>query len=93
MDKPVRPIAETGLTALTGLTGPETGLTAEGGMNSNSAKNSTQKVEAEVQDWRVQRGIFDVWHLNIFWLTMSFIVEPPMMFFSSVWIPIRPVLL
>ena len=53
MDEPVRPIAETGLTALTGLTGPETGLTAEGGMNSNSAKNSTQKIEAEAQDWRV----------------------------------------
>ena len=93
LDEPVRPVAETGLTALTGLTGPETGLTAEGGMNSNSAKNSTQMVEAEVQDWRVQRGIFGVWHLNIFWLTMSFIVEPPMMFFSSVWVPIRPVLL
>ena len=35
------------------MTGPDTGLTAEGGMNSNSAENSTQKVEAEVQDWRV----------------------------------------
>ena len=84
LDEPVRPVAEIG---------PETGLTAVGGMNSNSAKNSTQKVEAEVQDWRVQRGIFDVWHLNIFWLTMSFIVEPPMMFFSNVWEPIRLVLL
>ena len=50
LDEPVRPVAETCLTA---LTGPETGLTAEGGMNSNSAENSTQKVEAEVQDWRV----------------------------------------
>ena len=47
LDEPVRPVAETG------LTGPETGLTAEGSMNSNSAENSTQKVEAEVQDWRV----------------------------------------
>ena len=53
LDEPVRLVAETGLTALIGLTGPETGLTAEGGMNSNSAENSTQKVEAEVQDWRV----------------------------------------
>ena len=47
------PIPETGLTAPTGLTGPETGLTAEGGVSSNSAGVSTQKVEAEVQDWRV----------------------------------------
>ena len=53
LDKPVRPVTETGLTALTGLTGPETGLTAEGGININSATNSAQKVEAEVQDWRV----------------------------------------
>ena len=47
LDEPVRPVAETC------LTGPKTGLTAEGGMNSNSAANSTQKVEAEVQDWRL----------------------------------------
>jgi len=47
LDEPVRPVAETG------LTGPVTGLIAEGDMNSNSAKNSIQKVEAEVQDWRV----------------------------------------
>ena len=46
LDEPVRPVAETGLTALTGLTGPETGLTAEGSMSSSSAENSTQKVEA-----------------------------------------------
>ena len=39
-DEPVRPVAETG-------------LTAEGGVNSNSAEIPTQKVEAEVQDWRV----------------------------------------
>ena len=50
LDEPVRPVAEIGLTV---LTGPETGLTAEGGMNSNSAENSTQKIEAKVQDWRV----------------------------------------
>ena len=47
LDEPVRPVAGTG------LTGPETGLTAEGGMNSNSAENSTQKIGAEAQDWRV----------------------------------------
>ena len=53
LDEPVRPVAETGLTAPTSLTGPETGLTAEGSVSSNSAGVSTQKVEAEVQDWRV----------------------------------------
>jgi len=53
LDEPVRPVAETSLTAPTGLTGPETNLTAEGGENSNSAENPTQKVGAEVQDWRV----------------------------------------
>ena len=35
------PVPETGLTTPTGLTGPETSLTAEGGMNSNSAETST----------------------------------------------------
>ena len=30
----------------------ESGLTAEGGVSSNSAESSTQKVEAEMQDWR-----------------------------------------
>jgi hypothetical protein len=110
LDEPVRPVAETDLTAPTGLAGPETGLTAEGGVSSSSAEISTQMVGAEVQDWRtpiiaylkdfypiatglVQREIFGVWHLNIFWLTMSFIVEPPMILFSSVWLPIRLVLL
>jgi len=48
LDEPVRPVAETGLTAPTGLTGPETGLTAEGGVNSSSAEIPSQKVEAEV---------------------------------------------
>ena len=52
LDEPVRPVAETGLTAPTGLKGPETGLTAEGGMSSSLAKNSTQTVGAKVQDWR-----------------------------------------
>jgi len=50
LDEPVRPVTETGLIA---PTGPETGLTAEGGEDSNSAKNPTQKVGAELQDWRV----------------------------------------
>ena len=47
LDEPVQPVAETG------LTGPETGLTTEGGANISSAEIPTQKVEAEVQDWRV----------------------------------------
>ena len=52
LDEPVRPVAETGPTAPTGLTDPETGLTTKGGMSSSSAENSTQTVGAEVQDWR-----------------------------------------
>ena len=46
-DEPVRPVAETG------LTGPETDLTAEGSVNSSSAEIPSQRVEAEAQDWRV----------------------------------------
>jgi len=53
LDEQVRPVAETGLTALTGLTGQEIGLTAEGGENCTSANKVNQKVEAELQDWRV----------------------------------------
>ena len=53
LNEPVRPVRETGLTAQTGLTGQETGLTAEGGESSSSAEISTQKIEAEVQDWRM----------------------------------------
>ena len=53
LDGPVRPVTETGLTAQTGLTGQETSLTAEGGESSSSAEISTQKIEAEVQDWRM----------------------------------------
>jgi len=48
LDESVRPVSETGMTAQTGLTGPETGLTTEGGVSSSSAKLSTQKIEAEV---------------------------------------------
>ena len=47
LDEPVQPVAETG------LTGPETGLTTEGGVSSSSAEISIQKIEAEMQDWRV----------------------------------------
>jgi len=53
LDESVRPVSETGMTAQTGLTGPETGLTTEGGVSSSSAKLSTQKIEDGVQDWRV----------------------------------------
>jgi hypothetical protein len=53
LDEPVRPVVETGLTAPTGLTGPETSLTAEGGVSNSSAEIPTQNDEAEVQDWRV----------------------------------------
>ena len=81
----------------------ETGLTAKGGGNCSSADKSNQKVEAVVQDWRMpiitylkdpSRGADrNIRHLNIIWLTMSFIVEPPMIFFSNVWVLIRIVLL
>ena len=53
LDEPVRPVAETGLTAPIGLTGPETGLTTESGISCSSAKNSIQMVGVEVQDWRM----------------------------------------
>jgi hypothetical protein len=46
LDEPVRPVAETGLTA-------PTGLTTDGGESCKSANNSDPKVEAELQDWRV----------------------------------------
>ena len=42
LHEPVRPVTETGLTAPTGLTDSETGV------SSSSAEISTQKVEAEV---------------------------------------------
>ena len=48
--EPVRPDAPTGLTAQIGLTGPETGQTAE---NSESVATSNFKGKAEVADWRV----------------------------------------
>jgi len=48
LDEPVKPVDSTGLTAQTGLTGPETGLTAQSAENTNSAVE-----RAEDQDWRV----------------------------------------
>ena len=53
LDTPVRPVSETGLTAQTGLTGPETGLTGDAVAGSNSAKKDDLIVLAEAQDWRV----------------------------------------
>ena len=66
LDAPVRPVSETGLTAQTGLIGPETGLTAQTGLTSpetgltgdaaagsDSAKKDDSIVSAEAQDWRV----------------------------------------
>ena len=50
---PVRPVSKTGLTAQTGLTGPETGLTGDVAASSNSAKKDDSIVSAETQDWRV----------------------------------------
>ena len=74
-------------------------------MSISSAEISTQKVEAEVRDWRVpiisylkdpgrgvERNIRRLAFKYIL-LTMSFIVEPPMMFFSSICVLIRLVLL
>ena len=48
LEEPVKPIDATGLTAPTGLTGPETGLTDQTAGNTNSAMK-----KAEDQDWRV----------------------------------------
>ena len=53
LDAPVRPVSETGLTAPTGLIGPETGLTGNAAIGSNSAKKDDSIVSAEAQDWRV----------------------------------------
>ena len=53
LDAPVRPVSETGLTAQTGQTGPETGLTGDAVASSNSAKKDDLIILAEAQDWRV----------------------------------------
>ena len=47
LDQPVRPVCETGLTAQTGLTGPETGLTDSAAVGSDSAKKDDSIVLAE----------------------------------------------
>ena len=48
LDEPVKPVDATGLTAPTGLTGPETGLTDQTAENTDSAMKKTEN-----QDWRV----------------------------------------
>ena len=53
LDEPVRPVSETGLTAQTGLTGPEAGLTGSSINNVNSAMKDDLIIKAEDQDWRV----------------------------------------
>ena len=53
LDTPVRPVGDTGLTAKTGLTGPETGLTDDTAASSDSAEKDDSIVSAEAQDWRV----------------------------------------
>ena len=53
LDQPVRPIAETGLTALIGLTGQETGMTARTDDDTNSAKKDGSIIKIEDLDWRV----------------------------------------
>ena len=53
LDAPVRPVSETGLTAQTGHTGLETGLTGDAVASCNSAKKDDLIVSAEAQDWRV----------------------------------------
>jgi len=42
LDEPVRPVAATGLTAQTGLTGPEIGLTAQSAENTDSVAKKTE---------------------------------------------------
>jgi hypothetical protein len=53
LDTPVWLVGDTGLTAQTGLTGPEIGLTGDAAANSDSAKKVDSIVSAEAQDWRV----------------------------------------
>jgi hypothetical protein len=53
LDAPVRPVSDTGLTAQTGLTGPETGLTGDAAGDPNLALKDDSIVTAEGQDWRI----------------------------------------
>ena len=48
LDTPVRPIGNIGLTAQTGLTGPETGLTGDAAVDTDSAKKDDSIVSTEV---------------------------------------------
>ena len=78
LDEPVRSVDSTGLTVQTGLTGHETGLTAQTTGDTNSAMEDDSITKAVDQDWMVpiisclkilvavQRGIFGVWHSNMF---------------------------
>jgi hypothetical protein len=52
LDKPVRPVGAPGLTAKTGLTGPETGLTDVSAGNSDSPKEVDKTIKAKAGDWR-----------------------------------------
>ena len=52
LDAPVRPVSKTGLPAQTGLTDPETGVTGDAAVGSDSAKKDDSIVSAEAQDWR-----------------------------------------
>ena len=47
LDAPVRPVSEAG------LTGPETGLTGDAAVDTDSAKKDDSIVSTETQDWRV----------------------------------------
>jgi len=49
LDKPVRPVDATGLTAQTGLTGHETGLTAQITGNTNSAMKGDSSLNPNIR--------------------------------------------
>ena len=53
LDTPVRPVSKTGLTAQTGLTGPETSLIGNAAVDSNSAKRDDLIVTTKGQDCRI----------------------------------------
>ena len=48
LDTPVQLVGDTGLTA---QTGPETGLTGDAAVSSDSAKKDDSIISAEAQDW------------------------------------------
>ena len=47
LDEPVKPVDATGLTAPTGLTGPETGLTDQTAGNTNSTMKKSRSIGLE----------------------------------------------